>query len=86
MSIALMYAADSVVAPHAGAWIEMLRREKEKRKIPSRPTRARGLKSSRIYAQNASMLSRPTRARGLKLPDGQALGTLAGRAPRGRVD
>ena len=54
------------VAPYAGAWIEIPAQHPLPIKSPSRPTRARGLKSGKLADEFRSVMSRPTRARGLK--------------------
>ena len=60
-----------LVAPHAGAWIEMSRLLKQSGSLRSRPTRARGLKFHGAACRLLVRLSRPTRARGLKYADGK---------------
>ena len=56
-----------MVAPHAGAWIEIaLSSANVVRNAPSRPTRARGLKYHELSVAQGKSWSRPTRARGLK--------------------
>ena len=47
------------VAPHAGAWIEMLERQNEIKKNMSRPTRARGLKCQAGASANAAGVVAP---------------------------
>ena len=54
------------VAPHAGAWIEILLRVKCGSLLLSLPTRERGLKLYRPLRLNRLHLSLPTRERGLK--------------------
>ena len=58
-----------MVAPHAGAWIEIKMRRRNAIKQVSRPTRARGLKFYIIRWNILDNSSRPTRARGLKFND-----------------
>jgi len=57
----------TVVAPHAGAWIETRHYQLIEKRKQSRPMRARGLKHSHILDDVATIKSRPMRARGLKL-------------------
>ena len=55
------------VAPHTGAWIEMLPiKNQTTSALASRPTRARGLKYWTRIRRHQRYRSRPTRARGLK--------------------
>ena len=77
-----------LVAPHAGAWIEIspdaLVTVKPR---TSHPTRVRGLKSSALSAFGASYVSHPTRVRGLKCLAAQTYAFWrARRTPRGCVD
>ena len=55
-----------MVAPSAGAWIEIGESEALNNSITSRPVRARGLKSLTLSIFCQIHSSRPVRARGLK--------------------
>ena len=54
------------VAPHAGAWIETIRKNPYAVKIVSHPTRVRGLKPRFPRRHVPANMSHPTRVRGLK--------------------
>ena len=54
--------------PLAGAWIETKRCTESRLNLPSRPSRARGLKRGKFGRNGKRSSSRPSRARGLKLP------------------
>ena len=60
-------AAESGVAPRAGAWIETIRRWTWRPNRASRPARTRGLKHVLMLLCVGREVSRPARARGLKL-------------------
>ena len=56
-----------MVAPFAGAWIEIIFWFREMAGVSSLPSRERGLKSSTLDAKYDCSLSLPSRERGLKL-------------------
>ena len=56
-----------LVAPHAGAWIEMKRKASVKSVPMSLPMRERGLKFAMTEQAKAQTQSLPMRERGLKL-------------------
>ena len=58
-----------LVAPHVGAWIEILMKERFRAKAESHPTWVRGLKSLSLNAIAAQARSHPTWVRGLKFND-----------------
>jgi len=75
------------VAPRVGAWIETQRFRLCSDVLKSRPAWARGLKQSK--GLGSSYLSQVAPRVGAWIEtsqDGEVLGGLAGRAPRGRVD
>ena len=77
----------NLVAPHAGAWIEMLMPEiLLSRVILSLPTRERGLKSRKHHKSVIVGMSLPTRERGLKCQNPHEQVIDLGRSPRGSVD
>ena len=79
-------AADAWVAPHVGAWIEMISYVHFADNHTSHPTWVRGLKSVGYPDIPDLPVSHPTWVRGLKFRIFVAhIGTL-GRTPRGCVD
>ena len=67
MRHSMIYMRSTLVAPHAGAWIETGLSISGIGYPASRPTRARGLKLILPVPEVSAVASRPTRARGLKL-------------------
>ena len=57
---------DFTVAPHAGAWVEIIAQRASQRGYESPPTRGRGLKYPNVSQYEEERTSPPTRGRGLK--------------------
>ena len=75
-----------IVAPFAGAWIEMAMNTIEKPKKMSLPSRERGLKSATTGKNRKENESLPSRERGLKLSIVISLKCILCRSLRGSVD
>ncbi len=71
-----------LVAPLAGAWIEIRKFcTSWKKKTPSLPSRERGLKLRKVSCSLYPLLSLPSRERGLKCPSSQTSWSLTSVAP-----
>ena len=81
-----LYESSLLVAPFAGAWIEIILSRDLSAMNESLPSRERGLKSSILDTENASSLSLPSRERGLKLQMSNLLPAYLRRSLRGSVD
>ena len=81
-----LYESSLLVAPFAGAWIEIVSPAAVCILTKSLPSRERGLKSSILDTENASSLSLPSRERGLKLQMSNLLPAYLRRSLRGSVD
>ena len=76
-----------MVAPLAGAWIEITKQKKVLTWwCPSLPSRGRGLKSADKIVYVMMHESLPSRGRGLKYDIAYIMDAMAGRSPRGGVD
>ena len=80
------FALSSVVAPFAGAWIEMYFVRFLLIFLLSLPSRERGLKYGTVIFCCKSQMSLPSRERGLKFWDACPIAMLRGRSLRGSVD
>ena len=76
----------SHVAPHVGAWIEIIKSNVNGATSVSHPTWVRGLKLYSHILVLDRYRSHPTWVRGLKYPVLVRLVTLVSRTPRGCVD
>ena len=86
--MARKYRLQCLVAPSAGAWIEILTLTDTIEAIGgSLPPRERGLKCERTGESDDDLVSLPPRERGLKSKVGEVIyGTPACRSLRGSVD
>ena len=88
IEIAYIAGAQSLanVAPHVGAWIEIIKVSTNKHRIVSHPTWVRGLKFEDPTVLSILTKSHPTWVRGLKCLTAQSYRASVSRTPRGCVD